>query len=69
MNQIPHTISAPASHRPNPGQVMREALDRENVRRQERKDAILSAGSHAFIFVLVVLGTIAIAVTDLTVGG
>ena len=62
MNQIPHTIFAPASHRPNPGQVMREAIDRENSRKMERREAVKSSASHAFIFVLVVLGTIALAV-------
>ena len=64
MNQIPHTIFAPASHRPNPGQVMREALNSKDARRMERREAAKSAGSHAFIFVLVVLGTVA-----LTIGG
>lgn len=62
MNQIPHTTNAPSSNRPNPGQVLKQAIAREDTRKRERRDAVMAAASHAFIFVLVVLGTIAVAI-------
>ena len=62
MRQIPHTITAPASHRPNPGQVMRQAIANESIRRQRRRQWWLSTAVHALYFVLVVLGTIALAI-------
>lgn len=62
MNKIPHTITAPQSHRPNPGQVMREALDREDTRKQQRREWWRAVAAHAAYFVLVVLGTIALTI-------
>ena len=62
MRQIPHTITAPQSHRPNPGQVMREALDREDTRKQERREWWRAVAVHALYLVAVVLGTIALTI-------
>ena len=63
MNKIPHTIFAPASHRPNPGQVMREAINRKDARKWEWRDSILTAASHAAIFIMIVLSVVAMSLT------
>ena len=59
MNHIPHTNTAPM--RPTAAQVMRDAVIREDARKQ-RRDSILVSATHAVYCVMVVLGTIAIAI-------
>ena len=62
MRQIPHTITAPQSRRPNPGQVLKQAIVREDTRKQQRREWWRAVAVHALYFVLVVLGTIALMI-------
>ena len=56
----PHCNTAPM--RPTAAQVMRNAIAREDARKLERRDAVLTAACHAIYFVIVVVGTLALAV-------
>ena len=62
MDQIPHTIFAPASSRPKPGTVLREAIAAEDNRKTQRWETAANAAAHAMTFLLIVLGTIALAI-------
>jgi hypothetical protein len=41
---------------------MRNAIAREDARKVERRDSLLTTASHAFYCVLVVLGTVAASI-------
>ena len=56
MNPYPHCNNAPTA-----GQVMRQAVIREDQRRERRQWWINSA-THALYFVAVVLGTVALMI-------
>ena len=56
----PHTNTAPM--RPTAAHVMRNAIAREDARKAERRDAVLTAANHAIYFVLIVLGTVAASI-------
>ena len=49
-------------HRSNPAQVMREAIANERARKQHRRQWWLSVATHALYFVVLALGTIALAI-------
>lgn len=62
MNRIPHTIFAPACNRPKPGTVLREAIAAEDNRKTQRWETAANITAHAMTFLLIVLGTIALAI-------